>query len=180
MKISTKPALVAALGGAVILASLAVRPRESAAGPTSLAGPDGGPPLERFDVQPFADEQTPLPDGAAWKPVGPVSLTDPLPSSCRAYRLREWVKIHCASFSTSAIAQLGGSREGVAMFLVPSRFGGVPEGGELIFPVRRGNRRVFEWSTFGDSYEGPGSPEVAFMISESWLPGEAAPTIIMR
>jgi hypothetical protein len=176
MKISRPPLLAAALGGAAILAALAAR----AAGPTtSLLGPDGRPPLEAFDVQPLGDEQTPRPGAAEWKPVGPVTLTDPLPSNCRAYRLREWMKIRCSPFSTSSIALLGGAREGVVMFLDPPQWdNGPPSGGEVVFPVRRGDRRMFEWSTFGESYEGPGSPEVAFMISESWPPGDPGPTII--
>jgi hypothetical protein len=121
-----------------------------------------------------------MPTPAEWKPTMPVSLTTSLPK-CRAYRLREWVKIRCSPFQTSSIALLGGAREGVSMFLDPGAWqGGPPNGGELVFPVRRGDRRVFEWSTFGDSYEGVGAPEVAFMISESWVPGETTPVIILH
>lgn len=184
MRIAPKPALAAALGGALALASLAVRAGDnldpSASASASAGAPDAGPPLPRFDAQPFGEEPTPRPSADDWKPVTPVALSDALPSkACRAYRLREWVKIHCESFSTSSIALLGGAREDVFMFLVPGRSGStIPEGGEVMFAVRRGDRRMFEWSTFGDSYEGPGSPEVAFMISESWPPGDAAPTLI--
>ncbi|APR75605.1 Hypothetical protein A7982_00951 [Minicystis rosea] len=179
MKIIEKPLFGAVVGAAVILAALAARPRESAAGPTTLLAPDGGAPVERFDVLPFSDPPSPRPEPSEWQPVVPVTLSDALPPNCRAYRLHEWMKIRCSPLSTSSIALLGGAREGVFIFLDPPHFsGGVPDGGEVIFPVRRGDRRMFEWSTFGDSYDGPGSPEVAFMISESWPPGDARPTII--
>ena len=50
----------------------------------------------------------------------------------------------------------------------------------MMFPVRRGDARVFEWSIFGDSYEGVGAPEVGFLVSESWAPGDPAPVIIAQ
>ncbi len=55
-----------------------------------------------------------------------------------------------------------------------------PMGGDIVFPVRRGDRRMIEWSTFGDSYEGVGTPELDFMISESWAPEDPGPMIVAR
>ncbi len=134
--------------------------------------------LPRFDASPFAEEKTPAPTPAEWKPVDPVALTASTRTDCNAYRLREWVRIRC-HLGTSVLAQIGGSREGVSLFVEPQN-NWMPLGGEVMFPVRRGDRRVFEWSTFGDSYDGIGTPEVAFMISESWAPGDAAPTLLVR
>jgi hypothetical protein len=82
---------------------------------------------------------------------------------------------------TSSIALLGGAKEGVSLFIPP-----VPKdrsfstGGEVIFPVRHGDRRMIEWSTFGDGYEGPMGVELAFVISESWVSDEPTPTILVR
>jgi hypothetical protein len=160
-------------------------PSASAPGPASAsaaasAAPDAGPSLPRFDAEPFSDEKTPRPSLAEWKPVQPVALTDPLRFGCNAYRLREWVRIRCSSLATSSIALLGGSPEGIALWVdtpLPDSFN-IPPGGEVIFPVRRGDRRIFEWSTFGESYEGIGFPVIAFLISESWAPDEPAPRII--
>ena len=151
-----------------------VRPEISAAAIPADAGV-----LPRFDAAPFAEERTPAPTGAEWKPIDPVALTASSQPGCNADRLREWVRIRCSHLPTSVLAQLGGSREGVSLFIDPPG-SWVPPGGEVMFPVRRGDRRVFEWSTFGDSYEGVGAPEVAFRISESWAPGDAAPTILVR
>jgi hypothetical protein len=165
-----------ALGAAVLLGSALLF-----AGPTAApsASPDAGAPLPRFDEAPFSDEKTPRPGPEAWKPTTPVALTEPLPFGCNAYRTREWVKIRCSKLATSRIALLGGAREDVFLFLDRPKFeNGIPEGAEVMFAVRRGDRRVIEWSTFGESYDGPGLPVVAFMISESWAPGDPAPVII--
>jgi hypothetical protein len=142
--------------------------------------PDAGP-LPRFDEQPFGDAKTAAPTPEEWKAQKPVGLTDPWARDCNVYRVREWIKITCATLMTSSIALLGGAREGVSLFIPP-----VPKdhsfstGGEVIFPVRRGDRRMIEWSTFGEGYEGPMGLELAFVISESWVADEPAPVIIVR
>jgi len=169
------PPLVAAAAGVFALAAFALRPAPAAALPDAGAGA-----LPPFDAAPFPEEKTPMPKPADWKPATPVALTSPLPRACNAYRVREWVKIHCSDRQTSSLALLGGSSEGVGFFLVPSSFGGAPMGGDIIFPVRRDDRRMIEYSTFGDSYEGVGTPEFDFMISESWAPGEPGPIIVAR
>jgi hypothetical protein len=169
-------AAVLAVTSAALLVSLA-SPSLSVAARTA---PDAGV-LHRFDEKPFAEEKTPTPTPADWKPEGPVAVTDKLPPGCNAYRVREWVRIRCSHLETSVIAQLGGSREGVNLFIdkAPENRA-TPPGGEAMFPVRRGDRRVFEWSTFGDTYDGIGTPEVAFLISESWAPGDPAPIIVIH
>jgi hypothetical protein len=170
------PVFKAFLGTLALSAALALRPGASAADPA-----DAGAPLPRFDAEAWSDEKTPLPTLAEWKPTTPVALTDPLPSGCNAYRVREWVKVRCSKLRTSTVALLGGSRDGVGLFLDPLRNElESPQGGEIVFPARRGDRRVFEWSTFGDAYDGPGSPTVAFLISEAWLSGDGAPTLLVH
>src|SRR6185437_13229155 len=165
------PTLVAAAAGIVALAAFALRPAPAAA----LTDADAGV-LPPFDAAPFPEEKTPMPKVEEWKPATPVALTSALPRACNAYRVREWVKIHCSDRATSSIALLGGSREGVGFFLVPPRSGDMaPMAGDIVFPVRRDDRRMIEWSTFGDSYDGVGTPEFDFMISESWAPGDPGP-----
>jgi hypothetical protein len=165
------PALVA---GALALAIALAPTTDAAARPP----PDAGA-LPRFDAEPFSLEPSSAPTLAEWRTSPPVAVVGEL--ECNAYRVREWLKIHCGALATSSIALLGGSPEGVSFFLVmqPNAPDAPPLGGEAIFPLRRGDRRVIEWSTFGGSYEGPGSPEVKFMLSESWLPGEPSPTIVV-
>jgi hypothetical protein len=157
-------------------AALALAPEHRA---DARDAPDAGLP-PRFDEQPFPEEKTPAPTRDEWKAAPRVGLTDQNTPLCHAYRVREWMKIDC-TFLTSGIAELGGSRDGVLLYLkLHDKDATIPEGGEIIFPVRRGDRRVFEWSTFGDTYEGVGSPEVALVFSESWTADELGPTIIVR
>lgn len=168
--------LALGLGSALLTGSLALF-----AGPTAApsAAPDAGAPLPRFDAEPFSEEKTPRPGAAEWKPTTPVALTEPLPFGCNAYRYKEWVKIRCSKLASASLALLGGNREDTFLFIDrPPQPDWPPQGGEVMFAVRRGDRRVIEWSTFGDSYDGPGAPEVALMVSESWAPGDAAPVII--
>jgi hypothetical protein len=185
-----RPLLPAVLGGVALLAALAIQSGSSSADPASSASPsasaaasaapDAGAALPRFDAEPFSDEKTERPTAAEWKPLKPVALTDPLPFDCNAYRLREWIKIRCSGLQSASIALLGGGREGVLVGVdpaAPDSFG-VPRGGEVVFPVRRGDRRVFEWSTFGEAYDGIGFPILAFLISESWAPDEPGPRIL--
>lgn len=179
------------VSGVALFASLALQPGSkaqtasasaSAPSPSASAAAEKSGPVRFYD-EPFTDEKTKLPTPAEWKPTTPVRLNTPLPFDCNAYRLREWVKIRCSSLQTAELALLGGEREGVALFVdPPPRPDAFPvsPGGEIVFPVRRGDRRVFEWSTFGDSYEGVGFPVLAFLISESWAPDEPAPVIIVQ
>jgi len=180
--------LAAVATGVALFASLALQPGSKAQTPSasasapsaSAAAEKSGPP--RFDAEPFTDEKTKLPTPAEWKPTTPVRLNTPLPFHCNAYRLREWVQIRCSKLQTSELALLGGAREGVTLFVDPPPPDAFPvsPGGEIVFPVRRGDRRVFEWSMFGDSYEGVGFPALAFLISESWAPDEPGPVIIVQ
>ncbi len=151
------------------------------AGSDSLAdvGPGSMPSLEN---PPFPEEKSPRPTAAEWKPTTPLLLKDRLPFECNAYRVREWIKIRCSKLMTAELASLSGSRDGVLLFVDPPPPGGFPAspGGEIVFPLRKGDRRVFEWSMFGESYEGVGFPTLAFMISASWAPDEPNPVIIAQ
>jgi hypothetical protein len=190
---NARPRALLLLSGAALLAAVALHPGASSANPgdpASLADAGASPPPP--DTGPFPAEKTPLPAAAEWKDVPAVSLIDGLdrvpvsrflPSAmpgCRSYRLREWVKVHCSSLPTSRIALLGGQRDDVFLFVTPETGGNssFSFGGEILFAVRRGDRRVFEWCTFGDSYEGPGEPLVAFQISEDWVGEEERPTLV--
>jgi hypothetical protein len=173
MKILRTPLLAVLVVGA--LAALA--PSSPAA---AQAKRDAGP-LPRFDEQPFGDAATAEPTLEEWKAAKPVGLTDPWTRDCGVYRVREWIKITCARLMTSSIALLGGAKEGVSFFIPPvPKDSSFSTGGEVIFPVRHGDRRMIEWSTFGEDYSGPMGVELAFVISESWVSDEPTPTILVH
>ena len=119
------------------------------------AGVDAEALPKRFDAEPFEDKKTPAPTVKEWANAPPVLMTSGLASGCKAFRIREWIKIHCADLITLQLTLLGGEPEGVSFYIPPA-----PQDetwtrrGEIIFPVRRGDRRMFEWATAGDSYSG--------------------------
>ncbi len=96
--------------------------------------------------------------------------------------MREWMRIRC-HLITGAITLLGGEREGLSMRLDPFRkeeWSTFPEGAQLVFPVRRGDRREIEWLVIAFGYKGMNSVEPAFELSEQWAPGDERPMIVAR
>jgi len=103
--------------------------------------------------------------------------------ACHAYRVREWVKIHCAGLPFAGASLLAGTREGVGIWIDPPRDDDTMKtlrGAELIFPVRRGDGRLFQIGQFGEGYDGPVAWNVAFTVSEQWIEGDKAPALVVR
>ncbi|WP_438011698.1 hypothetical protein WME89_25505 [Sorangium sp. So ce321] len=156
--------------------------------PAAATGAPGKPPAtapeaveERsLDAEPFPAEPSRQPTAAEWKAAPRVRLsrTGPAAAGCRAYRTREWLRIRCPELTVSAISLLGGKTEGVAFWIDPPRGGSeLPRGGEVMFPIRRGDRRVIQILTFGPGYDGPFTLLPAIVVQEQWLDDEPAPTV---
>jgi len=145
-----------------------------------------------FSSLPFSGERTPRPSKKEWNDAAFVSLdrelhTDTsswLAQPCKAQRLREWIRVRCEGISLGAISLLGGDRKDLVLQLDPveveGEFGVFPEGGEIVFPVRPGDRRVIEWLRIAFGYKGANSIEPFFVLSEEWLEGEPRPTIVVH
>jgi len=159
------------------------------------AQPEGGRPvipprvekaeLPPFDEEPFPAEKSKAPKLAEWKDARAVRLSRVArqAAGCTAYRLREWVKIHCDRM-TGGLRLLAGSAEGIELW-VPEAvdpknvFATVGRFCEIVFPVRRGDVRIFEtfdfelgeWEGFGTS---PG-----LLVEEQWTEGAARPQIAL-
>lgn len=139
--------------------------------------PDVPPRIEAAAVPSFdADLPTEKSTQPLWKEWAHAAEFDlpRAPRACRAFRVREWVRIKCdlprdEFVSTSLIA---GNREGVSFG--HNEFG---QGYDVVFPVRSGDRRVFQivrvasWSKYSVDHD------VAFAISEAWPAGDRAPEI---
>ncbi|WP_437932442.1 hypothetical protein WMF37_25340 [Sorangium sp. So ce291] len=133
-----------------------------------------------LDAEPFPAEPSKQPTAAEWKTAPRVRLSrsGPAAAGCRAYRTREWLRIRCPELTVSAISLLGGKTEGVAFWIDPPRGGSeLPRGGEVMFPIRRGDRRVIQILTFGPGYDGPFTLLPAIVVQEQWLDDEPAPTV---
>jgi hypothetical protein len=144
------------------------------------AGATGAGDELPLDAVPFPAEPSKQPTAAEWKAAPRVRLsrTGPAAAGCRAYRAREWLRIRCPELTVSAISLLGGKAEGVAFWIDPPRGGSeLPRGGEVMFPIRRGDRRVIQILTFGPGYDGPFTWLPAIVVQEQWLDDEPAPTV---
>jgi hypothetical protein len=135
--------------------------------------------LPAFDAEPLPTEKSKTPTLAEWTAAPRVRLTRMSPGvGCSAKRVREWVKIHCDK-QTAGLRLIAGSTDGIApepigenIFSTLGRFS------EIVFPVRQGDRRVFEllrldigdWSGWGTSS--------AYLVEEEWLEG-GTPQIAM-
>ncbi|HVY46903.1 MAG TPA: hypothetical protein VHB21_13540 [Minicystis sp.] len=187
-------AAAAVLGPAhASIADPPAKPRASASARVAIPPWPDPAALPAFDAEAWPDEPSKPPKASEWKDAPEVRLSSaaPIAAGCRSYRVREWVKIHCER-RTAALRLIAGSAEGVAMFT----FNGVgePNGaegaqtfwetmgkfGEIIVPVRKGDRRVFEWVDFDfGEYEG-WWVQSSFVVEESWVEGAKLPELALR
>jgi hypothetical protein len=163
------------------------------AGVGDADGEAGPPLLPSFRAEPFPETRSPEPKAAEWPLVSRVTLDRSAvglfvehqgagigSGRCEARRKREWIQIRCA-FDTGVVSLLGGNVDGLALRLDPEEkqdFPVFPAGAEVVFPVRRGDRRVIEWLEAASGYKGLRSVEPAFVLSEQWPAGDEAPSIV--
>lgn len=186
---AARPASAAPVATPVVSASAAPSVAGSAA--TSASAAPAGAPVssaavaasgKSFQEEPPLPEKNPMPSTEAWREALPIAL-DRGVAACRAYRVREWLKIHCDGFPAAGVSLLAGDPEGVLTWVDPVTEGTSqeamkkPRGAEVIFPVRRGDGRVVQFAQFGEGYDGPLGWNVGFTVSEQWLPEEPAPVI---
>jgi hypothetical protein len=134
-------------------------------------------------ADPPGTEASPAPKPDEWKSAPSIKLDHDV-ETCKAFRVREWVKIHCTDFPAAAVSLLAGTRTGVEMWVDqpkdPKEPMKTPRSAQAIFPVRRGDGRIIQIGQFGEGYDGPIAWNLAFTISEQWIEGEKAPIITVR
>jgi hypothetical protein len=131
------------------------------------------PPLAALADDPPTDERSPRPTAEEWKHADEVALSREH-ALCKARRVREWLRIACKPWgSLAAIDLLAGPSEGVAF--------DARESGEqaVIFPVRRGDRRVLQIVHVASSSRYSVDYDTAFAISEDWLADAKGPTVVV-
>ncbi len=172
-------AAASALGAALVLGPV-LRPAQAEEPAIGSA-----PSSKGFAEAPFAKEESKKPTAEEWKTAPEVEPTrrGPRGAKCHVWRVREWVRVSCPDLVTSSVAMLGGNVHGMAFWIDPVREGQdgkLPAGGEVLFPVRPGDRRVVQFLSFGPGYEGPFTQLPALVVQESWLEGTAAPVIVLH
>lgn len=147
--------------------------RSPDAGALGDAGSEAAP--SALDGSVFPTAPTPIPKADEWTHAERMELTrtGPLAEGCRTYRVREWLRIRCP-VKTFALSLLGGDVQGVAFWIGPASEG---QPGEVLFPVRRGDRRIVQlWGPEVDA-KGIFTPKATLIIQEQWVPGMAAPIV---
>jgi hypothetical protein len=148
---------------------------------------DGGAPKPRrpppprvrtLDVPEETKSAVPKPDD--WKDAVRRDLASRDEYSCTLERVREWHRIDCGC-TNATVSLVAGTRDGVFVWAAEDK-------AQLIFPVRRGDRRVLQvtphamivsgMGPYGSPGEQPGGPPIVF--SETWLEGEDAPTLVIQ
>ncbi|NUQ78695.1 MAG: hypothetical protein HUU21_34640 [Polyangiaceae bacterium] len=184
MKRSRRPYVFAALFlFAASVASEGVLAGAASPSGTASAGPaPEAPPTKGLEDDPPGEEKTPAPALDEWKGAAKIKIHR-ADKRCNAYRVREWVKIHC-SFPAAGAAMITGNPEGVAVWVDRTsmeieKVAFTPRGVDVIFPVRRGDGRLFELYEWIADYMYPSGHAVSVTISESWVEGEPAPVLTM-
>jgi hypothetical protein len=133
------------------------------------------PPVEErpLDGAALPAERSPTPKPAEWTAAPRVRPTrlGPAAAGCRAYLVREWMRVRCPG-EIFALSLLGGDVEGVAFWIDPAT-----KEGEVLFPLRRGDRRVVQLWKAGRDARGGFSPEPAVVLQEHWLSGASSPVV---
>lgn len=177
-----------------LAASSAAGSAASASGSASASASGSGsaraalPP--RISENPPGEEKSKTPTVAEWKKSERVTLDGQLATDCEVRRVREWVRITCQDPAAS-VSLIGGPYEGFAAALSPwkhepimgdndMQIGVSLKGGySFQFPVRRGERRVYEVmiAEFA-GYQGV-LPSLDYYAIVAWPEGEE-PTILIQ
>jgi hypothetical protein len=154
--------------------------------PSSASAVASGPAASAralADDPPPSTEESPAPKAEDWKSAAEVRLLRH-DARCKAYRVREWIKVHCAIAGASAVTQVAGGNKGVNVWVdnAAAELQSVGEkvrGAEIVFPCRRGDARYFELFSFRSGYLGPDGWDVTAHVSEQWVDGEPSPIVTM-
>jgi hypothetical protein len=134
-------------------------------------------PPRTWAFEDIPTDKSPLPKPAEWRDIPSRKLWATSEYTCHLETLREWARITCGCANSTA-ALVTGTRDGVSVFASTER-------AQLLFPLRRGDRRVFEihphpthqQAGYGFVPVDSGPPLV---ISELWLEGDAMPSLTMQ
>ena len=140
------------------------------AGPVDAAKDTPAAPVTPLAEMVFPDQKSPTPKLSEWlsAPLVGLSRSGPAAAGCRARLVREWMRIRCVG-QVFAVSLLAGTPEGIAFWI------GGTEGdvfGEVLMPLRRGDRRVFQLWAPGQDAAGAFVPKPMLVVQEQWVTGE--------
>ena len=141
------------------------------------AGPPGPAIAEDqpLDGPSIPTEASKPPKVTEWPGAQRVRLTrkGPQAAGCHALLVREWMRLRCEG-DVFALSLLGGTPEGIAFWI--GQANGTPFG-EVLLPLRRGDRRVFQLWAPGKDADGAFVAKPMLVVQESWMAGQETPTV---
>jgi hypothetical protein len=155
--------------------------RAPAIEPASAALPDDPAPLhnESLEQVAIAATRSPSPKEHEWQDGKPVDLARD-DSRCAGRLVREWLRIRCFIPRVAGVSLLAGAREGTSVRLAGKFDGQSAASAEIVFPVRSGDRRVFQVTSLSEADEwGGGAQSISAMISESWVDQDRGPIVVV-
>jgi hypothetical protein len=157
-------------------------PSDAGTDASDAAAPTAPPPPPNVRTLDVPDEtKSPLPKIPEWVDTLRRDVVVRPEYTCTLQRVREWNRITCDA-SNATVTLVTGTRDGCSLWATRDT-------AQILFPVRRGDRRVIELlpgaklvtveGNYGpSSFEQPGGGPVVF--SETWLEGEDAPTLVVQ
>lgn len=154
---------------ALALAAFAWAPDVPAGPPDAEKGASPGPVTPLAEIT-FPDQKSAPPKLGEWldAPIVGLSRLGPAAAGCRARLVREWMRIRCVG-QVFAVSLLAGTPDGIAFWI------GGTDGdvfGEVLMPLRRGDRRVFQLWAPGQDAAGVFVPKPMLVVQEQWVTGE--------
>jgi hypothetical protein len=140
--------------------------------PAASETPEEERPLDAVAIP---ADRSPLPKPNEWPAAPRVRPTrrGPAAAGCRAYLLREWMRVRCAG-EAFALSLLGGDADGVAFWIDPAT-----KEGEALLPLRRGGRHVVQIWKAGRDATGVFVPEPLVVLQQHWIEGAPAPVVTL-
>jgi hypothetical protein len=119
-------------------------------------------------------DPSPVPKPAEWPAAPRVRVTrrGPAAAGCRAYLLREWLRVRCPG-EAFALSLLGGDSD-VAFWIDPAS-----REGEVLVPLRPGSKHVVQLWKAGKDAAGVFVPEPLVVLQQHWLAGAPAPVVTL-
>lgn len=155
----------------------------AASGPRLAVSGSAALSLPRFQDDPTPEGKSVAPTNAEWESGLPIRFDRPLPGTCSARKVREWVRVHCNHMG-ARLAFLAGDPDGYSGFL-PSVVKGksdeviIPQSFDIQLPLRRGDRKLVAVDAAVPGYN---SPELRpdFILGAHWIPPAAPKLVIQR
>lgn len=161
----------------VVALGALIWPGDLPAGPTDPAPtPSASAPLPLSNA-PFSDEKSSPPKVTEWSSASEVAPTraGPAAAGCRAHLVREWMRLRCSG-KIFAISLVAGTPEGIAFWIGGSE---AEPYGDILMPIRKGDRRVFQLWAPGQDGAGAFAPKPVLTVQEQWQPTDKSPVIVL-